>query len=146
MSDNQLMAQLATLRESLRSADIEISGSLSKVFHAFLDITEGPDLMRACKQAESEIIRETLERVARQFTRDEAVSLQGLRMLSHAPTGFFHGGFFAGRAMGTFLYFAEEGQGLVAFSQGTPMTHFFRITSTELPPGTVPMRRPPGIQ
>lgn len=140
------MAQLATLRESLRSADIEVSGSLSKVFHSFLDLTEGPDLMRSCKPAKDPVIRETLQRLARQYAQDDAVSLQALRMLRHGPTGFFHGGFFAAGAIGTFFYFTGEGQGLLALSEGTPMTHFVRITTTELPRGTVLMKRPPGKQ
>lgn len=140
------MAQLATLRESLRSADIEVSGSLSKVFHSFLDLAEGPDLMRSCKPAKNPVIRETLQRLARQYAKDDSVSLQALRMLSHGPTGFFHGGFFAAGAIGTFFYFTGEGQGLLALSEGTPMTHFVRVTTTELPRGTVLMKRPPGKQ
>jgi hypothetical protein len=32
----------------------------------------------------------------------------------------------------------------VAFNDGTPMTHYYRITATVLASGTMPMRRPPG--
>jgi hypothetical protein len=77
---------------------------------------------------------------------DEAASIGALQMLTHAPTGFFHGGFFAAGTMGTFFYFLEERQGLLALRGAPPATHFFRMTATELPPGTMLVRRPPGVQ
>jgi hypothetical protein len=57
-------------------------------------------------------------------------------MLHYAPASLFHGGFFAGSNPGTFFYFVHEQQGLVAFNVGWT-THYYRITATELPPGTV---------
>jgi len=144
MSEKQLLAQLAALRESLRSADIEQSGSLSRVFHAFFDIAEGPDLVLASKPTKNPVVRATLERIARDHVEDQKASLQSIRMLGVPAAAFLHGGFFVAGAIGTFFYFTGDEQGLVAFNRGTDMTYFCRVTATTLPPGTGPMRGPRG--
>lgn len=146
MSEKQLVAQLAALQKSLTSADIEQSGSLADVFSAFLDLAEGIDLMNHSSRAENAVVSATLERLTRQVVDDEKLTLGSVQMLGYAPAGFLHGGFFVAKAMGTFFYFTRAQQGLVAFNRGGGMTQLCRITSTPLPPGTVPMRRPPGKQ
>lgn len=139
-----LMNSISTLRTALRTADMADSHSFAKVFHAFFDISDGPDLMDASQPVEDRVIRTMIESTARKHTRDDALVLTGLLILRHGPTGLVHGACFAGRFAGTFFYFEPDKQGLVAFNDGTPMTHYYRITATELPPGTMPMPKPPG--
>lgn len=43
-------------------------------------------------------------------------------------------------------FFPKAGQGLLALAAGGPMMHYCRVTTTELPKGTTPMRRPRGVQ
>jgi hypothetical protein len=46
--------------------------------------------------------------------------------------------------MGSFFYFEKEKQGILAFTRFGGMTHYTRITMTELPQGTVYVPRPKG--
>jgi hypothetical protein len=136
--------QIPKLRAALRSADTQDPDSFSSVFHAFIEISEGTALLDASDLTADPLIRAMIESIARQHARDPALGVTILHMLRHGPTGLFHGSCFTTRFVGTFFYFAQDQQGLVAFNDGTPLTHYYRITATVLPPGTMPMRRPPG--
>jgi hypothetical protein len=138
-SMSTLTNSIATLRTALRTADTADPHSFSKVFHAFFDISDGPDLMDASQPVEDPVIRAMIESTARKHARDEAIVLTSFLTLRHGPTGLVHGGFFAGMLAGTFFYFEADKQGLVCFNDGTPMTHYYRITATVLPPGTMPI-------
>lgn len=133
---SKLIKQLAAVRESLRSVDAADADSFSQVFSAFLELTETADLVDASKPIKDKGIRSLIELVARRHANDPALGLTGMLMLHYAPAGLFHGGFFAPQGPGSFFYFVAEEQGLVAFSAGR-ITHYYRITATELPPGTV---------
>jgi hypothetical protein len=141
---SKLVNQIATLRTRLRSADMADPDSFSNVFHAFFDISEKSKLMDVSDLIEDPIVRAMLESIARQHARDQALAVTLFQMLRHGPTRLVHGSCFATRFVGTFFYFEEDQQGLVAFTDGTPMTHYYRITATVLPAGSMPMRRPPG--
>lgn len=133
---SKLMKQLTAVRELLRSVDAAQADSFSQVFSTFLDLTETTDLVDASKPVKDKGIRSLIEVVARRHANDPALGITDMRTLHYAPAGLFHGGFFAGADPGTFFYFMEEKQGLVAFNVGR-ITHYYRITATELPPGTV---------
>lgn len=148
---SKLVNQIATLRAALCSADMQRSDSFSNVFHAFLDIAEGEALMDASDLVEDPLVRAMIESISRQHARDPALAVTRFQMLRHGPTGLFHGSCCAtasvgavGQFVGTFFCFAEQQKGLVAFNDGTPMTHYHRITATVVPPGSMPMRKPPG--
>ncbi|MEZ4296493.1 MAG: hypothetical protein R3B70_16090 [Polyangiaceae bacterium] len=144
MSEKQLVSQLSALGEALRSADVGKAGSFAAVFNAFFDIAQGPDLMRLSKVESRSELQATLERTSRQLLGDETAVLNGLRMFGCAAGDFVHGCFFVGRTVGTFFFFTKNKQGLVAFNSGTPRTDYSRITTTDLPSGTTPMRGPRG--
>ncbi len=144
MSEKHLLTQLTALRKALRDADSADDGSFARVFNLFFDIADEETLMRVSKVAKDPVVRASLEGVTREFVGDDKVVLNALRMLSYRPAAFLHGGFFVSGVVGTFFYFPAEQQGLVAFNEGTMMTHFSRITATTLPPGTTPMHGPRG--
>ena len=146
MSDKRILDRLEALRQSLANADGHERGSFARVFHAFFDIAEDPALMAESKPGKSEDIRAMLERAAQRLTGDEATTVRDLRTLRCASAGMVHGGFFAGKLLGTFFYFEGDEQGLVAFNDGTPMTSFLRLTLTKLPEGTFPVPGPGGVQ
>lgn len=139
-----LVKQIATLQTSLRSADPQDPNSFSNVFHAFFDISENSELMDMSELLEDPVVRAMIESIARQHARDPALAMTMFQMLRHGPTRLIHGSCFSTRFVATFFYFEEDQQGLVAFNDGTPMTHYYRLTATVLPPGSMPMRRPPG--
>lgn len=141
-----LIHQITALRTSLCDADVNDPDSFSNVFAAFFDISEGPELMRASELTEDQIVHALLESTARRHLGDPAFALTMSQLLHHRPTELFHGGFFAGRTVGTFFYFARDQQGLAAFTDGTALMHYYRITATVLPVGGMPMPRPAGQQ
>jgi hypothetical protein len=134
---DKLTQQLTALRDSLRDADKSESDSFSEVFGTFLDLTKSTALMDVSKPFKDKYLRSLLENVARAHARDQKVDLVELRMLHHAPSGLVHGMFFAATRPATFCFFLQEQQGLVAFVEGMATTHYYRITATELPAGTV---------
>ena len=146
MTDKRIVQKLATLRQALSSADSAESGSFAAVFNAFLDIAEDPALIGSSKPATDPVFKAALEAPVRAILGDETIQLQAVRILRCAGAGFLHGGFFAGSTMGTCFYFEADKQGLVALNGGGALTHFGRITVTELPKGTMLMPRPKGIQ
>jgi hypothetical protein len=146
MTDQRILTKLATLQKTLSSAGGQDSGSFSAAFHAFLDITEDRALMVASKPAKDAALKVALESPIRTLFDDESIELQQLRMLRVAAAGFLHGGFFVGSSVGSFFYFEKPQQGLMALHGRGSMTHFMRITMTELPRGTVMMRKPEGKQ
>lgn len=146
MADNLVVNRLAAVRKQLLLADIARSGSLSEVFSAFLDITESTDLISESKRTDDRAVEETLVRIMQHYTGDKSLRIGSFQMLSHAEGGVVHGGFASAGKMGTFFYFTAEGQGLLALYGGGPTTDYCRITTTVLPAGTVPMRRPRGVQ
>jgi hypothetical protein len=139
-----LVNQISRLQAALRSAGMQDPDSFSKVFHAFFDLTEGTQLMDVSDLIDDPIIRALIESTARQHARDPAVGVTMFQLLRHASTGLFHGSCVTTRFVGTFFYFEDDQQGLVAFNDGTPVTHYYRVTATVLPPGSMPMRKPPG--
>lgn len=146
MADEQLVNQLAALRTKLLAADIGHEGSLSAVFSAFLDLVEGTDFVRESRRTEDPVVEETIVRLMRRFTGDDRTRVEAFRMLGYAPAGVVHGGFSCGGQMGTFFYYTGEGQGLVALHGGGARVDYFRITTTAIPAGAVPMRGPKGVQ
>jgi hypothetical protein len=144
MADKDLLSRISALRTFLVSADGGEQGSFAEVFSAFLDITEGTNLFRESKPTRDAVVAATLQRVAREAVDDDSATLERLAMVSFRPAGIVHGGFAVSGLMGTFFFFPKEGMGLLALNGGGPLTQYCRITSTELPPGTVPMRRPTG--
>jgi hypothetical protein len=132
-----LTARIDELRELLRNAEFAQADSFSNVFDAFLKIAEQTELMDACKPFKDKTLRMILENVVRRYAKDESLTLSQAQFLHHAPTGLVHGMFVGGHHAGTFFYFLSEQQGLVAFAASMSMMHYFRITATELPPGTV---------
>jgi hypothetical protein len=136
--------QILTLRAALRSADMQNPDSFSNVFHAFFDISEKSEFMDASDLVEDPVVRAMIESIARQHARDPNLAITLFQLLRHSSTGLLHGSCFATRFVGTFFYFEADQQGLVAFSDGTPTTHYYRITATVVPSGSMPMRRPPG--
>jgi hypothetical protein len=145
MMDKHTATSIAALREALISADSEHDGSFAAVFSTFLDITERCGLIAASKPAKDPMIKATLEPPVRALLGDDA-TVQQLRMLRCAGAGLLHGGFFVGSAIGTFFYFEKDQQGMLALYRGGAMTHFARITLSELPAGTMPVRGPKGKQ
>ncbi|HLT40281.1 MAG TPA: hypothetical protein VK034_28575 [Enhygromyxa sp.] len=121
----------------MRDADGSDSGSFADVFGTFLDLASSTALMDASKPFKDRRLRLLLVNVARQHVKDQAAELAGLQMLHHAPSGLVHGAFFAGAHPGSFFFFLQEQQGIVAFVAGMSLTHYYRITATELPAGTV---------
>jgi hypothetical protein len=141
-----LIQQIAALRTSLREADGNDLHSFSHVFDAFFDISDGSNLMGISESVEAPLVLALLESTARRHLRDPRFSLTMIQILHHVPSDLFHGGFLAGPITGTFFYFPADQQGLVAFNDGSPMTHFYRITATVLPARGMPMPRPAGKQ
>lgn len=131
-----LTQQLSELRVSLRDADKSQSDSFSEVFSSFLDITETTALVKVCKPFKDKRLRLVLENVARAHTRDQKLDLVRLQMLHHAPSGLVHGAFFVDSKPASFCFFLQEQQGLVAFLGPTALTHYYRITASELPIST----------
>jgi hypothetical protein len=133
----KLKQQLTELREAMRDADASDSDSFSDVFGTFLDLAKSTTLMDASKPFKDKYLRLVLENVARAHANDQAVELAELQMLHYAPSGLVHGMFFAGSNPGTFCFFLQEQQGIVAFARHMSVMHYYRITATELPAGTV---------
>jgi hypothetical protein len=146
VTDQRTLTKLAALREAMASAESDQDDSFAQVFSAFLDIAEEPALLDASKPTKSPVVKAALESSVRSFTGDDEASIQALRMLRYGGEGFLHGGFFAGSILGTFFYFEKNHQGILALHQGGSMTHFTRVTVTEVPPGAVPVRGPKGKQ
>jgi hypothetical protein len=142
VSQNRLLVTLEALRMAMKGADSSRDKSFSEVFHGFLDATDDPVFLRESKPAKDTAVKTAIEACARKLTGDEATALQGLQMLRITAAGFLHGVFRAGPLMGSFFYFEKEGQGLLAFTRFGGMTHYTRITMTEIPEGTVFVRRP----
>ena len=145
-NDRRLLDRIDALRRALAEAPGDEEGSFNRVFLMFFDITDDPMLMDRSQPTKDPEIREAIERSARKLTGDATTVLEGFRAIELPGSGLLHGGFRAGRFLGTFFYFAPEKQGLVAFNGGGPMTNFLRITVTTLPEGTTLMRKPPGLQ
>lgn len=141
---SKLVNQITKLRAMLRAADLQDPDSFSNVFHAFFDISENAALMDVSDMIDDPIIRAMIESISRQHARDPALAVSMLLMLRHAPTRMVHGSCLATKFVGTFFYFEDDQQGLVTFNDGTPMTHYYRITAAMLPPGSMPTRKPPG--
>jgi hypothetical protein len=141
---SKIVDQIVTLRAALRSADMQDPNSFSSVFHAFFDISEKSEFMDSSDLVQDPIVRAMIESIVRQHARDPNLAVTMFQLLRHAPTGLLHGSSFTTRFVGTFFYFEADQQGLVAFTDGTPRTHYYRITATVLPPGAMPMRRPSG--
>lgn len=146
MADEHLVNELAALRTKLLAADIGHEGSLSAVFSAFLDLVEGADLVRESRRTEDPVVEETIVRLMRRFTGDNRLRVDAFRMLAYAAASMVHGGFSSGGQMGTFFYYTGEGQGLVALHGGGARVDYFRITTTAIPSGSIPMRGPRGVQ
>lgn len=121
----------------MRDADASDSGSFSDVFGTFLDLAQSTALMDASKPFKDKRLRVLLENVARSHAKEQAAALADLQMLHHGPSGLVHGMFFTGTHPATFFFFLQEQQGIVAFPKRMSMTHYYRITATELPTGTV---------
>jgi hypothetical protein len=143
MTTQYILSQLDALRKATLSTDGSRQGSFSVLFHSFLDIAEDPDLLKASKPTKDKTIKGAIESCARNITGDNALGIQGLRMLRIDSAGFIHGSFFAGTSVGTFFYFEKERQGLVAFNQGGGATRFTRLTLLDLPEGAFPISAPP---
>lgn len=141
-----LLNQIAALRTSLRDADGNDPDSFSNVFARFFDISEGANLMSASKSIEDRVVVALIESTARRHLRDPAFSLSMIRVLQHQESGLTHGGFVAGNTVGTFFWFAADERGLVAFSDGSAMMHYYRITAAVLQARGVPTPRPSGKQ
>ncbi|MBK8259381.1 MAG: hypothetical protein IPK82_42840 [Polyangiaceae bacterium] len=144
MSEKQLITQLAALKQALRAADAKEAGSFARVFHAFFDITDGPDLMRLGKPGKNPELRAALERMSREFLGDDTLTLSGIKIATYAPAGFFHGLFFVSGAHATFFYFGGERQGLVSYNRGSLTSDIFRITTVPIPDGATPVTGPRG--
>jgi len=132
-----LTEQITVLRNSIRDADTSESDSLSEVFGSFLGLTETTSLLDVSKPFKDQRLQLLLEKVARTHVQDQTVELAELRMLHHAPSGLVHGMFFAGAYPTSFCFFLQEQQGIVAFAASLSLMHYYRITATELPVGTV---------
>lgn len=141
---SKLVNQITKLRAMLRAADLQDPDSFSNVFHAFFDISESAALMDASDMIADPIIRSMIESISRQHARDPALAVTMFLMLRHAPMRMVHGTCFTTKFVGTFFYFEDDQQGLVTFNDGTPMTHYYRITAAVLPSGSMPTRKPPG--
>jgi hypothetical protein len=146
MKNQRLLDRIDALKRALAEAPGDEEGSFNRVFHEFFDIADDPALLHDSEPAKDPEIREAIERAARKLTGDPKATLQGFQAIEYPGSGLRHGGFRAGRFLGTFFYFAQEKQGLVAFNAGGEMTNFLRITVTPLPEGTTLMKKPPGVQ
>ena len=135
------MNQVTALRDGLRDADNANPDGFPQVFNAFFDVT---GLVDASRPSKDKGMRSLVEIVARRHTNDPTLGVTGLLMLHYTPAGLFHGSFRAGTRPGTFFYFVQEQQGIVALCE-YPTTHFYRITATLLPPGTVIGRKGVGM-
>jgi hypothetical protein len=143
--NQRMLDRIDALRRALAEARGDEEGSFNRVFHGFFDIVDDPALLNDSEPAKDPEIREAIERAAGKLTGDAATTLQSFRAMEYPGSGFSHGGFRAGRFLGTFFYFGQEKQGLVAFNAGA-MTNLLRITVTTLPEGTTLMKKPPGVQ
>lgn len=121
----------------MRNADASNSDSFAEVFGTFLDLAQSTALMDASKPFEDKRLQLVFERLARAHAKDQAAAIVDLQMLHHAPSGLVHGMFFAAMHPATFFFFLEEQQGIAALLGRMSMTHYYRITATELPAGTV---------
>lgn len=132
---SKLMQQLNALRDSMRDADGADSDSFSEVFSTFLELAESTELMSASDPLDDEAVHFLLENVGRQYTKKPALKISHLQMLQHPKSGIVHGVFFAGGHPGTFFYFPQEQQGIVAFAESMSMMHYYRMTATLIPAG-----------
>jgi hypothetical protein len=142
VTQNRLLTTLEALRKAMKGADSARDKSFSEVFYGFLDATEDPALIHASKPAKDEALRQAIETCARKVAGDPTTALQALQMLRIDDAGFLHGAFRAGPLMGSFFYFEKDRQGLLAFTRLDGMTHYTRITMTEIPEGTVFVPKP----
>lgn len=146
VTDKRILTRLAALRQSMASAGGDDDGSFATVFSAFLDIAEDPALLDSSKPTNDSLVNAAIESSVRSFTGDDAMGIQPLRMLRYAGAGFLHGGFFAGSMLGTFFFFEADRQGILAMHGGGALTHFTRVTLTEIPAGAMPVPGPKGKQ
>ncbi len=130
---DKLTQRLAALRESMRDADGNDSDSFTNVFNAFLGITETSNLVAVSMPFKDRRIRLMVDNVARKHAADPKSALESLQMLHHRPSGLVHGMFFAGFYPGSFFWFLQEKQGIVALVESLSMTHLYRVTAAELP-------------
>lgn len=139
---SKLLTRVNELHDQLRNAELSESNSFSMVFDRFLDLTETTTLMDESNPFKDKLMAVLLEKVVRRHAQDDSLTLLSLQMLEYAPAGLIHGMFMAGRHAGTFFYSVKDQQGLVAFAEAMSMMHYYRITATMLPPGTVIGRKP----
>lgn len=145
MIPKRVITSIEALRKAMTDAEAADDDSFGKVFHQFFDLAEDQAFIEAGKRAKDPVLRGALDHGTRRFMRDEGVTLQRLMMLRIAPLGFVHGGFFATPYIASFFYFEREKQGIIAY-QGDGTTDLVRITLAVLPPGTMPVKRTPGVQ
>jgi hypothetical protein len=142
----RILTQIEALRQAMTMADGERDGSFAEVFSSFLDIAEDRGLFSASKPVRDALVRSVIEAASRKLTGDETTTIERPHLLRVGSAGMVHGGFFAGRFLGTFFWFEKEQQGLLAFYGGGTMTHLIRLTVTELPEGAVLVPGPSGKQ
>jgi hypothetical protein len=120
--------RLTALRKLLRDVDGAEDGSFCRVFSAFLDLAEDPELMAGCEPARDDHLRPYLEAMVRRFTKDPALELRPMPVLHHGAADMFHGPVAADKYNGGWFYFNEGYQGLLALSEIGGLTHYVRIS------------------
>jgi hypothetical protein len=142
----RLLTRLEALRSALAGADRNEEDSFPLVFSDFLDLAAEPAMLKAGKPIKNPYIKNILEATARQLTGDDKTVVQALRLFRISDAAFVHGGFIVESFLGSFFFFENDQQGLIAFTQEGGMTYFSRITLTPLPDGAAPAPGPKGIQ
>jgi hypothetical protein len=143
MTSKYILNQLDALQKATLNTDGTRQGSFSVLFHSFLDIAEDPDLLKAGKPTKDKTLKAAIEACTRDATGNNALSIQGLRMLRIDSAGFIHGSFFTGSSVGTFFYFEQARQGLVALVRSGGLILFSRVSVVDLPEGAFPAPAPP---
>lgn len=143
MTSKSILTQLDALQKATLSTDGKQQGSFAVLFDAFLDIAEDPAFLKAGKPTKDKTIKGAIEMCARSATGNNALIVQGLRMLRIGSAGFLHGSFFADASTGSFFYFEKARQGLIALARNGGLILFTRMTMLEFPESTLPVPGPP---
>lgn len=121
--------RLRILREAVLAAKHRERGSFARVFERFFDLTEGAGFFRACEHVDDPNLEALVREVVRSML--PGVEVRNLAMQRFGETGFFHGSILTEAAVGCFLWFEGDGQGLVHLQRfdGRSLETRFRIAT-----------------
>lgn len=127
--DHAHHARLRILRDAVLAAKHRERGSFARVFERFFDLTEGAGFFRACEHVEDPNLEALVREVVQSML--PGVGVRNLAVQRFGETGFFHGSILTEAAVGCFLWFEGDGQGLVHLQRfdGRSLETRFRIAT-----------------